>query len=55
MPIEIQPLQPHQTAEAKRVILSVAYNIYQWPAPLEEISQQFEARGELRDVDRIPV
>jgi GNAT superfamily N-acetyltransferase len=47
----IQPIQPHQTAEAKRVILSVARNIFGWPAPLEEILQDFDARGELGDVD----
>jgi putative acetyltransferase len=51
MTIEIKPIEHYQIPEAKRVILSVAYNIYQWPAPLDEIIQQFYERGELRDVD----
>jgi putative acetyltransferase len=51
MSFQIQPIQPHQTAEAKRVILSVANSIYQWPEPLEEIIRKFDERAELRDVD----
>src|SRR5512139_3231248 len=49
--IQIQPIEPHQVAEAKRVILSVARSYFQWPGSLEEIIQQFDERGELRDVD----
>ncbi|MBP1693116.1 MAG: Acetyltransferase [Chloroflexi bacterium] len=51
MTIKIQRIEPHQTAEAKRVILTVAWNIYTWPASLAEIIEQFDERGELRDVD----
>jgi putative acetyltransferase len=49
--IQIQPIEPHQVSEAKRVILSVAQSYYQWPGSLEEVVQQFDERGELRDVD----
>jgi len=50
-PVEIRRLEPHQIAEAKRVILSVARGIFQWRAPLEEIIRFCDERGELRDVD----
>jgi putative acetyltransferase len=49
--IHIQPIEPQQVLEAKRVILSVARNIFQWQGSLEEIIQQFDERGELRDID----
>jgi len=49
--IHIQPIKPHQVLDAKRVILSVARNIFQWQGSLEEIIQQFDERGELCDVD----
>ena len=51
MTIEIRPIEPHQIAETKKVILSVARNIYEWPEPLEEIIRKFDERGELGDID----
>lgn len=51
MSIEIRPIQPWETAEAKRVILSVAHGIFQWPETFEKLLKRFEAQGELRDVD----
>lgn len=51
MTIQIQPIEPHQIAEAKQVILSVARNIFNWPGSLEEITRQFDEQGTLDDVD----
>lgn len=51
MAIQIRPIEPHQVADAKRVILSVAKDIFGWPAPLEDVIRQFEKEGELRDMD----
>jgi putative acetyltransferase len=51
MIIEIKPIEPYQIPEAKRIILSVARDIYHWSASLEDILRQFDERGELRDVD----
>ncbi|PKO14541.1 MAG: GNAT family N-acetyltransferase [Chloroflexi bacterium HGW-Chloroflexi-10] len=53
MTIQIQQIESHQIAEAKRVILSVARNIFQWQAPLEEIILQFDEQGELKDIDEL--
>lgn len=53
MTIQIRQIELHQIPEAKRLILSVARNIFQWPAPLDEIIQQFDARSELHDVDDV--
>ena len=51
MTIEIQRIEPHQIPAAKQVILSVARNVFQWQAPLEDILKQYDDRGELHDVD----
>ncbi len=51
MSIEIRPIQPWETVEAKRVILSVAHGIFRWPETFEELQKRFDAQGELRDVD----
>lgn len=49
--IELKPIEEHQIIDAKKVILSVARNIYQWDAPLDQILEQFDQRGELSDID----
>lgn len=49
--IEIKPIEEHQILEAKKVILAVARNIYQWDAPLDEILAQFDQQGEFADID----
>lgn len=51
MTIEIQRIEPHQIPAAKHVILSVARNVFQWQAPLDDILRQYDDRGELHDVD----
>ncbi|MBG7609610.1 MAG: GNAT family N-acetyltransferase [Anaerolineae bacterium] len=49
--IVIKPIEQHQITDAKRVILSIGRNLYQWEASLDEIIQQFAERGELADID----
>ena len=49
--IVFRPIRLEEIASAKRLILSVAHGIYQWPETLEETIRRFEAEGELRDVD----
>jgi putative acetyltransferase len=49
----ITPIQPHQTAEAKRLIYTVAKEIFDDPRPLEEMISQLEAEHELGDMDDI--
>lgn len=51
MTVQIQPIEPQQTTEAKRVILSVARNIFRWQASLDEIVKRFDEQGDLHDVD----
>jgi putative acetyltransferase len=49
--IQIEPIEPSEVEAAKRVILAVARNNFHWEEPLDEIIHQFNARGELEDVD----
>jgi putative acetyltransferase len=51
MTVQIQPIEPQQIIEAKRVILSVARNIFQWPASLDDLVKQFDEQGDFLDVD----
>jgi len=50
---EIHPIQSEQVAEAKRVIYTVARELFSDPEPLEEVIAACEARGELSDMDDI--
>ncbi len=49
--IEIKPIEQHQIADAKRVILTVGRKLYRWEATLEEISKRFDEQGEFSDID----
>lgn len=51
MPVTLQPLQPQQVPAAKALIFNVAYAIFRWPGTPEQVQADFDARGELRDVD----
>jgi putative acetyltransferase len=51
---EIHPIQPEQVAAAKRVIYTVAREIFFDQVPLEEGIAVREARGELADLDDLP-
>ena len=49
----LQPIRQEQIAEAKRLIVTVARNIYRWSASVDEMLRHFAARGELSDMDDI--
>ncbi len=51
--IAIKRIEPHQAPEAKRLVLTVAREYFQWPESIEEIIKRFDERGELRDMDDI--
>jgi GNAT superfamily N-acetyltransferase len=52
MTIEIQPIAADQIDEAKRVILSVARNIYQWQETFEETVQRFAEQAFFDDLEQ---
>ena len=49
--IEIKPIEQHQIADAKRVILTEGRKLYRWEATPEEILKHFDELGELSDID----
>lgn len=49
--ITIRPIRADEIPAARRVILSVAYNIYGWNGSLEDSIHHFEASGEFKDMD----
>jgi putative acetyltransferase len=49
--IEIQPIQPDQVEDAKRVILTFGRKLYRWEENPEEIYQWFDDKGEFSDMD----
>lgn len=51
--IEICPIHPHEIAEAKFIILSVAYRIYGWDGTLEDSIRHFEETDEFHDMDEV--
>jgi putative acetyltransferase len=51
--ITIRPIRPDEIPAAKRVVLTVAYNIFGFNGTLEESIRHFEASGELIDMDNV--
>jgi putative acetyltransferase len=51
--IEIRPIQPHETEEAKLVIFTVAYDVFKRESSLEESIAKYSALGVLKDLDNI--
>lgn len=51
--ITIRLIKQAEVPEAKRVILSVAYNIFRFGGTLEESIRHFEASGEFNDMDDV--
>ena len=49
--ITIRPIREQEIPAAKRVILSVAYNIFGFDGTLEESIRHFLAAGKLKDMD----
>ena len=51
--ITIRPIKPDEIPAAKRVLLTVAYNIFGFDGTLEESIRHFEAAGRLKDMDEV--
>jgi putative acetyltransferase len=51
--IEIRPIQQHEIQAAKRVIFTVAFEIFGGAATLEESIAKFSAQGKLNDLDDV--
>lgn len=51
--IEIRPIQEHEIPEAKRVIFTVAFDVFHESDTLEESIARYLARGKLREMDDI--
>lgn len=51
--ITIRPIHPDDVPAARRLIISVARGIYGWPGSLDEILQDFAARGVLDDMEDV--
>jgi putative acetyltransferase len=49
--ITIRPIRPNEIPAAKRVILTVAYNIFGFDGTLEDSIRHFSAAGKLKDMD----
>lgn len=52
--IQIRPIQPHETDEAKYVIFKVAYEVFKEASTLEESIAKYSVQETLRDLDDIP-
>ena len=44
--VEIKPIERHQITDAKKVILTVGRQLYQWEGTLDEIVERFDRQGE---------
>lgn len=51
--IEIRPIQKHEIPEAKRVIFTVAYEIFKEASTLEESIAKYSAQGKLSEMDDV--
>lgn len=51
--IEIRPIQTHEIDEAKRVIFTVAYELFKGADTLEESIAKFSAQGKLAEMDDV--
>ena len=51
--IEIRPIRTDEIPAAKRIVYSVAYRILGWDGTLEDSIEQFEAKGQLTDMDNV--
>lgn len=51
--IEIRPIQEHEIQEAKRVIFTVAYEVFREASTLEESIAKYSAQGVLSEMDDV--
>lgn len=49
----IRPIRPEEVTAARRVILTVGYNIFGWERGLEDMIRHFEATDEFEDMAHI--
>ena len=49
--VEIKPIEGHQIADAKKVILTVGRQLYHWEETIEALEERFNRQGELSDID----
>ncbi|MBI5034490.1 MAG: GNAT family N-acetyltransferase [Chloroflexi bacterium] len=49
--IEIKRIEPHQTEQAKRIIITVADSIYHWDRTIDESIRHFEQRDFFKDIE----
>jgi putative acetyltransferase len=51
--IEIRPIKKHEIAEAKRLIFTVAYDIFKEAGTLDESIAKYSAEGKLHDLNDV--
>lgn len=51
--IEIRPINPDEWGTAKRLIFTVAKDVFSDPLPVDEIMAKYEAGGTLEEMDNI--
>lgn len=51
--LEIRPIRPHEAVEAKRVIFTVAFEIFGGADTLEESITKYSAQGKLSEMDDV--
>lgn len=51
--IEIRPIQPNEVLDAKRVIFTVAYEVFKEAGTLEESIAKYSAQGKLSEMDDV--
>lgn len=51
--MEIRPIQEHEIPEAKRVIFTVAFEIFKEASTLEESIAKYSAQGKLSEIDDV--
>ena len=49
--VEIKPIEGHLISDAKKVILTIGRQLYQWEETIEELEERFDQQGELSDID----
>jgi len=51
--IEIRPIQQHEVAEAKRLIFTIAFELFKEAGSLEESIAMYTAQGKLSEMDDV--
>jgi len=51
--IILRPITQEEIPAARQIILKVAYDIYRWDKPFEDMVRHFETNGEFSDMDNV--